>query len=92
MSGEPQVSESRQINTGGGTYAEGDVQVTDGDFVGRDKHVHVYTRSDKEELETFVREAVLAYERHLADLTRSEPFIEPYKFLLPFSVIDQEIF
>lgn len=88
---EPDTPESRDINTGGGAYIEGAVQ-TGGDFVGRDKHVHIYHRSDKEELADFVREAVLAYKAHLTELSQAELPAEPYKFLLPFGLADQAIF
>jgi hypothetical protein len=84
--------QDKQIDTGGGAYVGGSVQTGGGDFVGRDKHVHVYTRSDQEKLETFIREAVLAYQRHLTDVIWTETPSEPYKFLLPFGLKDQNIF
>jgi hypothetical protein len=36
---EKKGKDGRKINTGGGTYIEGDVNTTGGDFVGRDKKV-----------------------------------------------------
>jgi len=89
---ENRTTRGQRTDTGGGTHVEGPVHTDGGDFIGRDKIVHVYTRSDQEELEAFVREAVLAYQRHLTDLTWAEPSSEPYKYLLPFGLKDKEIF
>ncbi len=44
------------------------------------------------EMEAIVREAVLAYQLHLRDLTRPDIPAAPYKFLLPFGLQDQDIF
>ena len=34
------INAARLVRTGGGTYVEGDVNITNGDFVGRDKIIH----------------------------------------------------
>ena len=79
------------VNTGGGAYITGNVQVTHGDFVGRDKII--YTRSQREELDDYLRIAAARFEeRTRASTVRTQKLANPYKFLDAYDVKDSDIF
>jgi HEAT repeat protein len=82
--------EEGSIDTGGGTHVSRDVHVEGGgDFVGRDKIV--YSRSEREELESYLALAVAKYEGGKSQAVRRLPtrFDDPYKFLDAFGLEDK---
>jgi hypothetical protein len=97
----PDDPHSRQINTGGGSYVEGDVH-TGGDFVGRDKivvEVHPYSPKKElareEELDNYLKEAIPTYINWMHQLnicsSKDSPD-QPYKFVYAFGIEDAGIF
>jgi hypothetical protein len=78
------------VNTGGGAFIDGNVQVTNGDFVGIKI---VYTRSQKEELDDYLRTAAPLFEKRTREsAVRTEKLTNPYKFLDVYAVKDSDIY
>src|SRR5262245_49618117 len=80
------------VNTAGGAYIAGDVSTGGADFTGRDKIIHNYTRSEQEQMDSFVSAAMSAYRNKLHDLAQADVPIQPYKFLHSFGLADRQIF